>query len=152
MSIFQSIFTWNRVVYKRKLLSQYTQSGRQIILKLVSTVKWIRSACNVFCIMLVVCDLAALMDDLNWNFELCNLLLPACKKELIFYEAPDKVAFVLNLKNPDSDDYECLELTCQKVSECNLGQVVEIPGSFFMYEQDLKFAASIYQARYPQPQ
>ena len=86
-------------------------------------------------------DLAALIGDLNR--KLCNLLLPACKEELTFYEAPDKVAFVLNLKNPDSDDDKSLEFIRQKVSECNLGGVVKVPGSFFMYEQDLlNFAAS----------
>ena len=137
------------VAYKRKLLSQYT--GRQIILKLLSTLKCKKSAQKVFHnIMLVVAthrdcvkgDLAALIDALNQ--ELHNLLLPVCKEELILYEAPDKVAFVLNLKNPDGDDDKALDLIRQKVSESNLGGVVKVPGSFLMYEQDLlNFAASI---------
>ena len=132
---------------KRKLLSQYT--SRQIILKLVSTLKCKKSAQKVFRMLVVAThrdcvkgDLAALIDALNR--ELRNLLLPACKEELILYEAPDKVAFVLNLKNPDGDDDKALDLIRQKVSESNLGGVVEVPGSFLMYEQDLlKFAASI---------
>ena len=135
------------VAYKRKLLSQHT--SRQIILKLVSTLKCKRAAEKVFHILVVAThrdcvkgDLAAQIDALNR--ELCNLLLPACKEELILYEAPNKVAFVLNLKNPDGDDNKALDLIRQKVSESNLGCVVKVPGSFFMYEQDLfKFAASI---------
>ena len=134
------------VAYKRKLLSQYT--SRQIILKLVSTLKCKKSAQKVFRMLVVAThrdcvkgDLAARIDTLNR--ELRNLLLPACK-ELILYEAPDKVAFVLNLKNPDGDDDKALDLIRQKVSESNLGGVVEVPGSFLMFEQDLlKFAASV---------
>ena len=135
------------VAYKRKLLSQYT--GRQIILKLVSTLKCKKSAQKVFCLLVVAThrdcikgDLAALIDA--FNRELRNLLLPACKEELILYEAPDKVAFVLNLKNPDGDDDKALDLIRQKVSESNLGDAVKVPGSFLMYEQDLlRFASSI---------
>ena len=135
------------VAYKRKLLSQYT--SRQIILKLVSTLKSKKSSRKAFHILVVAThrdcvegDLATHIDALNR--ELRSLLLPACKDELILYEAPDKVAFVLNLKNPDDDDNKVLDLLRQKVSESNLGQVIDIPGSFLMYEQDLlQFAASI---------
>ena len=135
------------VAYKRKLLSQYT--SRQIILKLVSTLKCKKSAQMAFRMFVVAThrdcvkgDLAALIDALNR--ELHNLLLPACKEELILYEAPDKIAFVLNLKNPDGDDDKALDLIRQNVSESNLGGVVKVPGSFLMYEQDLlKFVSSI---------
>ena len=140
-------FHMEGVAYKRELSSQYT--SRQIILKLVSTLKCKRSTQKVFRMLVVAThrdcvegDLAAKVDALNR--ELCSLLLPACKEELILYEAPDKVAFVLNLKNPDGDDNESLALIRQKISESNLGGIVEVPGSFFLYEQDLlKYAASI---------
>ena len=42
------------------------------------------------------------------------LLLPACEDELILYEAPEKVAFVLNLKDPDGKDIKALELIREK--------------------------------------
>ena len=135
------------IAYKRKMLSQYT--GRQIILKLVSTLKYKRSTRKVFHMLVVAThrdcvkgDLAARIDALNRT--LCSLLLPACKEELILYAAPDKVAFVLNLKNPDDDDNGALELIRQKFSDSNLGVVSNVPSSFLMYEQDLlKFAVSI---------
>ena len=137
------------VAYERKLLSQYT--SRQIILKLVSTLKCKKFSRKVFRILVVAThpdcvegDLAARIDALNK--ELRNLLLPACKDELILCSSPDKVAFVLNLKKPDSDDDKTLELIRTNVGENGLGKVVSVPGSFFMYEQDLfEFARSINQ-------
>ena len=137
------------VAYKRNVLSQYT--SRQIILKLVSTLKCKIYSHKVFRILVVAThrdcvegDLAARIDALNK--ELRNLLLPACKEELILYEAPDKVAFVLNLKKPDDDDDKTLELIRTKVGGNGLGKVVNVPGSFFMYEQDLfEFARNIDQ-------
>ena len=140
-------FHMKGVAYKKTFVPQYT--GRQIVLKLVSTLKSKKSAQKVFRMLVVAThrdcvkgDLAASVDALNQ--ELRNILLPACKEELIFYEAPDKVAFVLNLRNPDGDDEKALDLIRQMVSESNLGGVVKVPGSFLMYEQDLlKFASSV---------
>ena len=89
-------------------------------------------------------NLVAWIDALNK--ELHMLLLPACKDELILYEAPDKVAFVLNLKDPDDKDIKALELIREKVSESNLGRVINVPGSFLIYEQDLlKFAERMHR-------
>ena len=48
------------------------------------------------------------------------------------------------MKDPDDDDKKALELIRSKVSDKAhvLGKVIDIPGSFFMYEQDLlKYAA-----------
>jgi hypothetical protein len=140
-------FNKKGVAYKQNMLCQYT--GRQIIWKLVSTLKCNRSTQEVFHILVVATHSDCVKGDLRTqttalNLELSKLLLPACNEELILYEAPDKVAFVLNLTNPDDDDNKTLDLIRQKVSESNLGGVVKVPGSFLMYEQDLlKFAASI---------
>ena len=138
------------VAYKRSLSTQYT--GRQIVLKLASTLE-AKKACRKSGIrfrLLVVAthrdcvkgDMVARIEALNR--ELTSLLLPAFKDELILFETPDKIAFVLNLKNPDDTDKKTLALIRTKVSERDLGVVFKVPGSFFVLEQDLlKFAASI---------
>ena len=78
------------------------------------------------------------------NRELKSLLLPAFKKELILYETPNKIAFVLNLKKPEKCDEDVLELFRTNIADGNLGEVFEVPGSFFMFEQDLiKFATDV---------
>ena len=133
---------------RRKLLSQYT--GREIILKLASTFQ-AKKSCHksgtIFRLLVVAThrdcvegDLMARVDVLNR--ELKGLLLPAFKQELILYETPDKIAFVLNLKNPDDTDEKVLELIRTKVSERGLGEKFRVSGSFFMLEQDLNIFAS----------
>ena len=77
------------------------------------------------------------------NHELRDSLLPTYRDKLLMYST-DQIAFVLNLKDPDDDDEKALELIRSKVSDKAraLGKVIDIPGSFFMYEQDLlKYAA-----------
>ena len=89
-------------------------------------------------------DVVARIEALNR--ELRSLLLPAFKDELILFETPDKIAFVLNLKNPEDTDKNTLALIRTKVSKRDLGVVFKVPGSFFVLEQDLlKFAASIHR-------
>ena len=135
------------MAYKHHMFSQYT--GRQIILKLVSTLKSKRSSHKFFRMLVVAThrdcikgDVEARVDALNR--ELCNLLLPACEKELILSSSPDKVAFVLNLKNPDSNDEKALKQIRKSVSESDLRVVLKVPSSFFMFEQDLlEFAVSV---------
>ena len=138
------------VAYKRSLSTRYT--GRQIILKLASTLE-AKKACRksgiLFRLLVVAThrdcvkgDVVARIEALNR--ELRNLLLPAFKDELILFETPDKIAFVLNLKNPNDTDKKTLALIRMKISERDLGMVFKVPGSFFVLEQDLlKFAASI---------
>ena len=72
-------------------------------------------------------------------------MLPTYRDKLIMYSA-DQIAFVLNLKDPNDDDEKALEMIRSRVSDKAhaLGKVIDIPGSFFMYEQDLlKYAAKI---------
>ena len=135
------------IAYRRQTSSQYT--SRQIIRMLVSTLKSRRSSHKIFRMLVVAThrdcikgDVRARVDALNR--ELCNLLLPTCEKELILSSSPDKVAFVLNLKDPDSNDEKALKLIRKSVSNSDLGLVLKVPGSFFMYEQDLlEFAVSV---------
>ena len=121
------------VAYKRSLSTQYT--GRQIVLKLASTLE-AKKACRKSGIrfrLLVVAthrdcvkgDVVARIEALNR--ELRSLLLPAFKDELILFETPDKIAFVLNLKNPDDTDKKTLALIRTKVSERDLGVVFKVP-------------------------
>ena len=86
-------------------------------------------------------DLEAQLETLNK--ELHSLLLPTFANELIMFEASDecnevdKIAYVLNLKAPNNDDKEILELIRTGVSTPDLGKTFDTPASFFAFEQDL---------------
>ena len=137
------------VAYKREMLSQY--STRQMIRKLAATLQAKRSSHkkgSLFQILVVAThrdcvkgDLKARVDALNR--QLRDSLLPTYRDKLITY-SKHQIAFVLNLRDPDDDDKKAIEVIRSKVSDKAhaLGKVIDIPGSFFMYEQDLlKYAA-----------
>ena len=141
------------VAYKREIPSQY--STRQMIRKLAATLQAKRSSHkkgSFFQILVVAThrdcvkgDLKARIDALNR--ELRDCLLPTYRNKLITY-SKRQIPFVLNLKDPDDDDKKALELIRSKVSDKahHLGAPIDIPGSFFMYEQDLlKYAAKEYR-------
>ena len=138
------------VAYNRKLSSQYT--GREIVLKLASTLQ-AKKSCSTstshFRLLVVATHRDCVEGNVEarisaLNQELVDILLPTFKKELILYETPDKIAFVLNLKNPEKCDEEVLGLIRTNVGEDSLGEVFDLPGSFFMFEQDLiKFATEV---------
>ena len=65
-----------------------------------------------------------------------DILLPSSKKELIRFSA-SQIPFVVNLKEPNRDDWERLDLVCSKISESEVGEVVKTPGSFLVFEQEL---------------
>ena len=132
--------------YKRKIPS--TLSSRDIILKLASTLHGKKSLHEPFRLLIVAThrdcvegDLEARVETLNR--ELRSLLLPAFEKELLLFEKPNKIAFVLDLKNPDDSDKRALELIRREVGKPCLGKTFETPISFFVFEQDLlQFAES----------
>ena len=131
--------------YRRK--TPFMVSGRDIILKLASTLHGKKSLHETFHLLIVAThrdcvdgDLEARVETLNR--ELHSLLLPAFENELLLYK-PNKIAFVLDLKNPDDSDKRALELIRRKVGKPGLGKTFETPISFFVFEQDLlKFAES----------
>ena len=135
------------VPFKREHPSHYT--GRDIILKLVSTLHARKNLNESFHLLIVAThrdcvegDLEAQVDSLNK--ELQSLLLPAFEDELILFEAPDKIAFVLDLKNPDDHDKNALELIRTEVGKPALGRIFNTPSSFFVFEQDLlQFAENV---------
>ena len=129
--------------YKRALPSQY--SNRQIIQKLASTLqakRFSRKESQCFRLLVVAThrdcvprgELAARVKAFNQALE--RILLPANKTELIRFSAKE-IAFVLNLKEPDSTDLTKLCLIRHKVSESGVGEVVETPSSFLIFEQEL---------------
>ena len=137
------------VAYKREMPPQY--STRQMIRKLAVTLQAKRSSQkngNLFQILVVATHRDCVKGDLKarinaLNQELRDSLLPTYRDKLLMYST-DQIAFVLNLKDPDDDDEKALEMIRSKVSDKAraLGKVIDIPGSFFMYEQDLlKYAA-----------
>ena len=132
--------------YKCKTPSRL--SSRDIILKLTSTLHGKKSLHEPFRLLIVAThrdcvegDLEARVETLNR--ELRSLLLPAFKNELLLFEKPNKIAFVLDLKNPDDSDKRALELIRREVGKPGLGKTFDTPASFFFFEQDLlQFAES----------
>ena len=129
--------------YKRSSPSQY--STRQIIQKLASTLQAKRfSHQEGQCFKLLV--IATHRDRLWWwrresrirEFDqaVSDILLPACEKELIRFSS-SQILFDLNLKKPGPEDLEKLALIREKVSESGVGEVVQTPGSFLIFEQEL---------------
>ena len=129
--------------YKRDLPSQY--SNRQIIQKLASTLqakRFSRKESQCFRLLVVATHrdcvprgkLASRVKAFNQAIE--SILLPANKAELIRFSGKE-IAFVLNLKEPDSTDLTKLSLIRDKVSGSEVGEVVETPSSFLIFEQEL---------------
>ena len=129
------------VAHERKFLSQrYT--GRDIILKLVSTLHAKKSLHEAFRLLIVATHRDCVQDDLETRVEALNsalhsLLLPTFKDELIRFERRSKIAFVLNLKDPDQQDKETLKLIRSQIAQSGLGREFDMPTSFFVFEQDL---------------
>ena len=133
------------VMYKRHFSSQYT--GRQVFLKLASTLRaksLCRKSVSAFRLMVVATHSDCVEGNLEarvavLNQELKSLLLPAFKEELILFEAPDNIAFVLNLMCPRYDDKKILEQIRLQIRNPGpgVGEIYREPGSFFAFEQDL---------------
>ena len=136
--------------YERQMSSQYI-TGKDIILKLVSTLQAKKSCREAFRLFVVATHRDCVKDDLQGrvealNRELHHLLLPTFANELMVFEASDsidKIAYVLNLKTPDDDDKEALELIQTGVSKSDLGKTFNTPAAFFAFEQDLLQFAEI---------
>ena len=87
-------------------------------------------------------DLAARLEALDR--ELRKILLPACKDELILYCSSGKITFAVNLLEPNDDDDAMVDLIQEKISESGVGEIIEVPGSFLVFEQDLlKYAGQV---------
>ena len=133
--------------YRRK--TPFMVSGRDIILKLASTLHGKKSLHEPFRLLIVATHRDCVKGDLEarvetLNRELRSLLLPAFENELLFSKGRNKIAYVLDLKNPDDSDKRALELIRREVGEPDLGKTFETPISFFVFEQDLlKFAESV---------
>ena len=130
--------------YERELNpSKFT--NRQIIQKLASTLQAKRySHKEGQCFRMVAVathrdcvaegELAGRVKE--YHQALKGILLPANAGELICY-SPDEIPFVLNLKKPDDTDLAKLDLIRQKVSDSEVGEIVETPGAFLIFEQEL---------------
>ena len=128
--------------YKRTLPSQHT--GRQAIKQLACTLqakRFTQKKDQLFRLLVVATHKDCVLGDLAarvkvFDQALKDILLPACDAELIRYSASE-IPFVLNLKNPDSDDRSKLELIRTKISESGVGGVIDVPASFLIFEQEL---------------
>ena len=135
------------VANKRMSPSKYT--SREVILKLVSTLHGKKFLKEQFCILIVATHRDCVEGDLETrvealNSELRSLLLPTFENELIFFEIPSKIAFVLDLKNPNDMDEKVLEIIRTQVGKPGIGKPIQTPTSFFVLEQDLvKFSENV---------
>lgn len=119
---------------------QYT--SKQMILKLASTLH-AKEFCRTFHILVVathpdcVDNLAARVESLDKALK--DLLFPSLEGNLILFKAPDKIAHVVNLKNPDDNDNETLLLIRTEISDDNnFGKVLKTPNSFLAFEDALR--------------
>ena len=136
----------NGKAYKRALPSQYT--GRQMIQQLACTLqakRFSQREGQIFRVLVVathrdrVWRLAARVRA--YDQALRDILLPACDNELIRYSASE-IPFVVNLKKPNKEDVSKFELIRTKVSESGVGEVINVPGAFLLFEQELVGFAS----------
>ena len=141
--------------YERQMSSQYI-TGRDIILKLVSTLQAKKSCREAFRLFVVATHRDCVNDDLQsrveaLNHELHSLLLPTFANELMVFESSDgidKIAYVLNLKTPNDDDKEALELIQTGVSNSDVWKTFNTPAAFFAFEQDLLQFAEVHVKRF----
>ena len=128
---------------KRVMPFQY--SNRQIIQKLASTLqakRFSKRESQHFKLLVVathrdcvsIFRLSARVKV--FDQALRDILLPSSEKELISFSA-DQIPFVLNLKKPNKQDSEQLDLIRSVVSKSEVGEVVRTPGSFLVFEQEL---------------
>ena len=136
------------VCHKHGLPSQYT--GRDVVLKLVSTLHAKRSLNEAFRLLIIATHRDCVEKDLDsrvkaLNDELRSLLLPTFEEELILFKTSDnKIAFVLDLKSPGTSDRDSLEVIRTEVGKPSLGRTFKTPASFFVFEQDLlQFAKNV---------
>ena len=129
--------------YKRVLPSQY--SNRQIIQKLASTLqakRFSQKEGQSFRLLVVAThrdcvpegELQAKVKVFDQGLK--DILLPSNNKELIRFSA-NQIPFVLNLKDPDNDDEDMLELIRSEISKNKVGEIIKTPGSFLVFEQVL---------------
>ena len=132
--------------YKRALPSQHT--GRQMIQQLACTLqakRFSQREGQIFRVLVVathrdrVWRLAARVRA--YDQALRDILLPACEGELICFSASE-IPFVVNLKKPNKEDVSKFELIRTKVSESGVGEVINVPGAFLLFEQELVGFAS----------
>ena len=130
--------------YKHQLSSHYT--GRDILLKLVSTLHAKKSLNQAFRLLIVATHRDCLGTNLQTevealNTKLSSLLISDFKDELILYKVPNKIAFVLKLNNPEDQDKIAFEVIRRETAKPGMGSTFETPVSFFLFEQDvLQFA------------
>ena len=128
--------------YKRALRSQH--SNRQIIQKLACTLQAKRYSCREgqrFRLLVVATHKDKVTGDLAaritaFDEALRDILLPACNADLIRFSA-NMIPFVLNLKDPDSDDETNLEFIRTQISKSDVGEIINVPGCFLVFEQEL---------------
>ena len=129
--------------FKRASPSQHT--NRQIIQKVASTLqakRFSHKAGQCFRLLAIATHRDCVVESelparvKAFHEALKAILLPACDDELIPY-SENEIPFVLNLKKPDSNDLAKLALIREKISESGVGEEVEMPGSFLIFEQEL---------------
>ena len=120
----------------------FVLTNRQMILQLIRTMQAKRSTTEGQQFNIIV---IGTHRDKLWfesraiaavNRELQHIFLPAFKKELIMYRPPEEILFPVNSLKPNQDDESMFQKIRENISDASLGEKIDMPPSFFMFEQD----------------
>ena len=70
------------------------------------------------------------------NRELNKMFIPALSNELIVYRSLDEILFPVNSLTPNKDDEVMFEQIRRSIGDPDLGTLIDIPPSLFLFEQD----------------
>ena len=70
------------------------------------------------------------------NRELNKMFIPALSNELIVYRSLDEILFPVNSLTPNEEDEVMFEQIRRSIGDPDLGTLIDIPPSLFLFEQD----------------
>ena len=71
------------------------------------------------------------------NKELKSIFLPMFREELIVYRSHEEILFPVNSLEPNKDDEVMFDRIRSSIRDASLGEKIDIPFSYFMFEQDI---------------
>ena len=128
--------------FKHPIRSSLT--NRQLILQAVYTMHAKRSICRRRQRSKII--LVGTHRDRLWfqsraiaavNQELKSILLPMFEEELMVYRSHDEILFPVNSLMPNREDERVFDEIRKSISGSGLGEEIDIPPSFFLFEQDM---------------
>ena len=71
------------------------------------------------------------------NHELKKVFLPSSEKELIAWHSHNEILFPINCRTPSRADLQILDEIRKSISDASIGEEVNTPPNYFMFEQDV---------------